>query len=1051
MKLNIRKSISKTSILLFIIIVSAFIYDMKDNSIKKRVYVDRAIKANNYSVNDAFELYRMLRMNVNSGQVERKDYTRAEKEIDIMPVFKALKMNWVDMGPDNIGGRTRAILIDRINSSVVYAGSVSGGLFKSTNGGGTWKRLDSFFENLSISTLTQTISGRIYVGTGHLAERSSGQGSSDANGAGLFYSDDNGASFSLVPGTDSWLMINEIVADVHNPNKIWIACSQSLGFKTYDGSNLEQVSSSVFPSSGIVESLSISGDGSVIICGINMSGALVKTFVSEDGGGSWSDASGAAANGNNVNGGVPTASSGSGNIKRVEYAISDVRNSKGNYSVYACTVVSTGRLGQLEGVYVSEKNGLPDTWYRISESASAKFEPLGQQGLFNCIISVKPGNPDVLYMGGLDIYKWTKLVDDPPFGSWDKISDWRDSELSSKYIHADQHEIKWDVNGNMYVGSDGGVAKALAGFGRERFFTHNRFYNVTQFYNIAFSSDGDVVGGSQDNGTLLNEGNGETDQGFKEIWGGDGFSCEISHQNKNYKFLSSQYGNVVRTSDNGINLELFIPKGFGDPGVNLGSFYTSFVLFEDPSDKDSKDNIVFPVKDTLYPGDEIKLTGLTFNQDYMQTIKDTLWYADTAFYSISVTDSILSSGGVFYDLDTVNYSFIGLDTILNLSNDDTLLVDTILVETEYFVEHPSATNNQLFSLGKNKFVSNFSFDTLIVQDTTQSLFALGLGTYITSGGVVDGGVHITRDALRTDKEATWFQVINGPMNRNVKEMEFSKDGNHLYISTWGGQVWRVSGLDSLYTAADLSLITSTLIYQSASSIAVTGIGVDPQDAEHVIITVGGFGIGNHVFESLTAVSASNIGEANFVSIQNNLPDMPAYDIVIDRDESDKLVLGTEFGVFTSDDGGVNWTYSDGPGKVPVFDVKQQWRTWQQGAAFPGEIYIGTHGRGIWKSSNLVGVPNIEYTGTDRKILDNLLVFPNPVIEQASVSFDLHIRSNVELKIYSLSGKLIESINHANVPKGNSTIEFNATRLPSGTYLVQVTAGGVNETGKFIVR
>ncbi|PJF32829.1 MAG: hypothetical protein CUN57_03850, partial [Phototrophicales bacterium] len=49
---------------------------------------------------------------------------------------------WDELGPDNVGGRTRALLYDKNNPNVIYAGAVSGGLWKSTTGGLSWNKVN---------------------------------------------------------------------------------------------------------------------------------------------------------------------------------------------------------------------------------------------------------------------------------------------------------------------------------------------------------------------------------------------------------------------------------------------------------------------------------------------------------------------------------------------------------------------------------------------------------------------------------------------------------------------------------------------------------------------------------------------------------------------------------------------------------------------------------------------------------------------------------------------------------------------------------------------
>ena len=82
---------------------------------------------------------------------------------------------WRDLGPDNVGGRTRALVIDKDDNQVMYTGGVSGGTWKSTNGGQTWRPTgDLSVYNGIVSCMTQTTSGDLYYGTGEAQLTSSG-------------------------------------------------------------------------------------------------------------------------------------------------------------------------------------------------------------------------------------------------------------------------------------------------------------------------------------------------------------------------------------------------------------------------------------------------------------------------------------------------------------------------------------------------------------------------------------------------------------------------------------------------------------------------------------------------------------------------------------------------------------------------------------------------------------------------------------------------------------------------------------------------------------
>ena len=79
-------------------------------------------------------------------------------------------LQWTEMGPDNIGGRCRAIIIDKDSNNVIYAAGVTGGIFKSNDAGATWKKVGANpVLNQNASALCQGADGAIYYGTGENA------------------------------------------------------------------------------------------------------------------------------------------------------------------------------------------------------------------------------------------------------------------------------------------------------------------------------------------------------------------------------------------------------------------------------------------------------------------------------------------------------------------------------------------------------------------------------------------------------------------------------------------------------------------------------------------------------------------------------------------------------------------------------------------------------------------------------------------------------------------------------------------------------------------
>ena len=117
----------------------------------------------------------------------------------------------------------------------------------------------------------------------------------------------------------------------------------------------------------------------------------------------------------------------------------------------------------------------------------------------------------------------------------------------------------------------------------------------------------------------------------------------------------------------------------------------------------------------------------------------------------------------------------------------------------------------------------------------------------------------------------------------------------MFVSGWNATLVRFSGLKNVYSQDDVedNVVKETLISQAGS--AITGVSVDPNNANHVVFTVGGYGnvASGKVRESWDALSES----PTFTNIWSvsTLSKMPIYDVVIDfQDESGAtIIIGTE--------------------------------------------------------------------------------------------------------------------------------------------------------------
>src|SRR5690606_9095385 len=118
----------------------------------------------------------------------------------------------------------------------------------------------------------------------------------------------------------------------------------------------------------------------------------------------------------------------------------------------------------------------------------------------------------------------------------------------------------------------------------------------------------------------------------------------------------------------------------------------------------------------------------------------------------------------------------------------------------------------------------------------------------------------------------------------------------------------------------------------------------------------------------------------------------------------------------------------------------------------GYLYLGTHGRGFYQSGDLFTSVN-ENNFDDKKnktFSTNLSVYPNPINNVGTISFDLNENANSKVNIYNLSGSLVKTIDLGTKTEGNHKVKFDASSLSIGSYIVSLQAGNNKSVAKFIV-
>jgi hypothetical protein len=318
-------------------------------------------------------------------------------------------------------------------------------------------------------------------------------------------------------------------------------------------------------------------------------------------------------------------------------------------------------------------------------------------------------------------------------------------------------------------------------------------------------------------------------------------------------------------------------------------------------------------------------------------------------------------------------------------------------------------------------------------------FFFAATSLITGGTQSDFCVYMTKQALDFGIVPEWFQVTpNG--NSPITRMTVSPDGNHLYFAR-GSSLYRTDNLN-LDTVADNfanlsvesdSSIVSTISVDAPGSNVITSIAFDPNDPNTIVLTTGNYSQSDHVFRSNNALDSI----PTFTSIQGNLPLMPVYSAVVDVHNSSNIIIGTEFGIWSTSNGSSWQLENDGMPLIPCHMLRQQTLP----GVNKGVIYVGTHGRGFFKSSNTSSITEHVFdNGSDNEFLD-LKLYPNPTSSVLNIESNL---TNYNFEIVDLMGKRIFSSN-SNV--SNSKVDVSSFEI--GTYIVITNSSEGKEYGQFI--
>ncbi|MFZ9815583.1 MAG: WD40/YVTN/BNR-like repeat-containing protein, partial [Candidatus Kapaibacteriota bacterium] len=433
----------------------------------------------------------MILQDIYQKELRRSQKSKTEQALSLKP-------NWKILGPTNIpigggAGRVNGIHIPAGQQNIIWAAAAGGGAWKSTNGGKTWQTTTDKLGTLGVTDITTDPKNPniVYLATG------------DAFGADTYY---GAAPFSIgliksVDGGLTWTQtglnyqqkdtraLSRVLVHPTNTSIILVGGNNGIHRSTDGGVtfNTRFV--------GDVKDMEMKPDDPSVYYATSGS----KIYISRDAGDKWTE----------LKSNIPTT------IGRIAIAVTPAEPE----AIFALTA----KRGSWDfgGFYRSYDGGenwdIGATTPNIIGRNLQGTDTENQQGWYDLCIAVSPDNPDLIFIGGINIWRSTNGG-----SNWSINTYWVPNQ-GRPYVHADVHDLDFINSTTIITGTDGGVSLTT---NRGLAWTDlSDGLEITQFYRMSISQQRPdvVIGGAQDNGTSYRSGPNE----WKQVWGGDGMDNAI--------------------------------------------------------------------------------------------------------------------------------------------------------------------------------------------------------------------------------------------------------------------------------------------------------------------------------------------------------------------------------------------------------------------------------------------------------------------------------------------------------------------------------------------
>ncbi len=469
---------------------------------------------------------------------------------------------WVQQGPFNVGGRTRAFAIDINNENTFVAGSAMGGIWRTINSGNNWKKCEMSPEIFNISYITQDPRANKkniwYAGTGEMYGGNipgayyAGNGMYKSTDGGITWAKVGTYSIPLGGISNSWSAVHSVVVNpaIDTADVVFVANFDGIFRSMNGGQTWNRRRGGTLSGYSYWSDVKITKTG-IIYATLSKGGSHAGIWRSTDNGNTWVNITPtfadliitnrivigiASSDENQIYFVANTPGKGS---KSFNFEGKEEWNSLWKYTFVSGDGSGTG------GVWEDRSVNLP--------KLGGAFGDFISQSSYCMAISVKPDDANTVFLGGTNLYRSTDA-----FATSSEIT-WMGGYLPGTFLpdfklvpqhHPDQHGVIFFPSNSKKMISihDGGISFTRNNMASQpEWISLNNGYLTTQFYSVAIdhqSTSNVIIGGLQDNGTLFTN-SPNTQANWSLPLSYDGSFCYIAPNSSEY-YMSIQQGRVMR-------------------------------------------------------------------------------------------------------------------------------------------------------------------------------------------------------------------------------------------------------------------------------------------------------------------------------------------------------------------------------------------------------------------------------------------------------------------------------------------------------------------------